>query len=422
MNTYLKTASTLTALALAPALLAQDSGAALYDFNGDPLVDPPATGAAPGDVLNSFNHTGLSDTDGLAPYLGGNLLASDSDGTVNEVDPTTGAVVNTFPVAETNDGWLGYDASRNLIITSNASSDRIKGYTPGNSVPVFDIPSPVPGPVGVAWDPTRDEYAVCDWELDQIVVIDAATLAVARFLPQPALTRMCGVGYDCVSDKYVVGDRDSTSHSLIDPVTGVIGVTYATATTGGSNPRGHAVSGQVGMWAGSFNNTLVVEQETDHAPVAGGCGGGGNLSLRCDPANNHSGGSYVTLASSSQSGPGVLHLEATDGPASEFGYFLVSLGIVEPGVAVSNGLLCLTAPTGRYAPAAGGTLNSIGQFDAAGTLVNMAGTSTVGTGYDVLATLPTPPGGVIQAGTSYYFQCWYRDGNRSNFSNVLQFQ
>jgi len=29
---------------------------------------------------------------------------------------------------------------------------------------------------------------------------------------------------------------------------------------------------------------------------------------------------------------------------------------------------------------------------------------------------------VIAAGTSYYFQCWFRDGNRSNFSNVLQFQ
>ena len=154
---------------------------------------------------------------------------------------------------------------------------------------------------------------------------------------------------------------------------------------------------------------------------ASACGGGGPV-LHCDPANNHSGGTYATLADSSVSGPGVLHLEATDGPAGEFGYFLVSLGFSDPGTPISNGMLCLTSPIGRYAPAAGGALNSIGQFAGAGVLQNLAGTSTVGSGYDVMATLPTPPGGAIAAGTSYYFQCWFRDGNRSNFSNVLQFQ
>jgi hypothetical protein len=118
----------------------------------------------------------------------------------------------------------------------------------------------------------------------------------------------------------------------------------------------------------------------------------------------------------------VLHLEATDGPSGEFGYFLVSLGFNDPGTPISNGMLCLTVPIGRYAPAAGGSFNSIGQFDAGGVLQNLVGTSSVGSGYDVLATLPTPPGGVIQGGTSYYFQCWFRDGNRSNFSNVYQFQ
>jgi hypothetical protein len=152
-----------------------------------------------------------------------------------------------------------------------------------------------------------------------------------------------------------------------------------------------------------------------------GGGGGGITGFLCDPANAHSGGVPATLASSSVSGPGVLHLEATDGPPSEFGYFLVSLSAAEPGTPISNGNLCLLAPIGRYAPAAGGALNSIGQFDGAGVLQNMAGTSSVGSGYDVMATLPTPPGGTITAGTTYYFQCWFRDGNRSNFSNVLEF-
>jgi hypothetical protein len=141
--------------------------------------------------------------------------------------------------------------------------------------------------------------------------------------------------------------------------------------------------------------------------------------LFCDPANAHSSGGSVTLASSSATGP-AFHLEATDGPSGEFGYFLVSLGMTEPGTPISNGRFCLTQPVGRYAPAAGGALNSIGSFDAAGVLQNAAGTSSIGSGFDVPLGLPTPPGGTITPGTSYYFQCWFRDGARSNFSNVVQ--
>jgi hypothetical protein len=167
------------------------------------------------------------------------------------------------------------------------------------------------------------------------------------------------------------------------------------------------------QWGGAFIMMDDLEATLDT---------GGGITIACVPANPHSQGGPATLGSSSISGPGVLHLECTAGPPNEFGYFLVSLTLVDPGTPISNGILCLGAPTGRYAPAAGGTFNSIGQFDASGVLQNLAGTSTVGSGYDVLATLPTPPGGVITPGTSYYFQCWFRDGNRSNFSDVAQFQ
>lgn len=30
-----------------------------------------------------------------------------------------------------------------------------------------------------------------------------------------------------------------------------------------------------------------------------------------------------------------------------------------------------------------------------------------GASYDVLATLPTPPGGVIASGDTWHLQCWY---------------
>jgi hypothetical protein len=44
----------------------------------------------------------------------------------------------------------------------------------------------------------------------------------------------------------------------------------------------------------------------------------------------------------------------------------------------------------------------------------------VGTGFDVLPVLPTPPGGVIVSGATWNFQLWYRDvGGASNFSDGI---
>jgi hypothetical protein len=172
----------------------------------------------------------------------------------------------------------------------------------------------------------------------------------------------------------------------------------------------------VQVYAGSASTADIQFLFQNPCSVIGG--GGAQITLACDPANNHSGGTYAKLDDSDDSGPGVLHLECTDGPVGQFGYFLVSATLNDPGTSISNGMLCLGSPIGRYAPAAGGALNSIGQFDGSGVLQSLVGNSTVGSGYDVLAALPQPPGGTIMSGDTWYFQCWYRDGNRSNFSNT----
>jgi hypothetical protein len=62
-------------------------------------------------------------------------------------------------------------------------------------------------------------------------------------------------------------------------------------------------------------------------------------------------------------------------------------------------------------------LNSIGDFDAGGIFQNMAGTSSMGSGFDVPFNLPTPPSSAISPGTTWHFQLWYRDGVASNFSD-----
>lgn len=145
--------------------------------------------------------------------------------------------------------------------------------------------------------------------------------------------------------------------------------------------------------------------------------------IYCGPAALNSSGRSTSLAASDFSGPGLFHLEARHGPSQQFGYFLVSTGLEEPGLAVSQGFLCLNAPIGRYNYAAGPSLNSLGRFDGAGVFENLAGTSSVGTGFDVPAVAPNPPGGVIAPGSTWAFQLWHRDvGGTSNFSDALVVQ
>ena len=138
----------------------------------------------------------------------------------------------------------------------------------------------------------------------------------------------------------------------------------------------------------------------------------------CTPASPNSSGSSVTLASSTPTGPGVYHFEAEGGPLDQFAILLIAAGIQPQGTVISQGRLCLSAPIGRYGSTAGPGLNSIGRFDAAGILQNLAGTSATGTGFDMPAVLPTPPGGVVVPGATWHFQLWYRDlGGASNFSD-----
>ena len=150
------------------------------------------------------------------------------------------------------------------------------------------------------------------------------------------------------------------------------------------------------------------------------------INLVCDPNNVHSGGVSATLAASSF-GSGVgsgLHLECHDGPALQFGFFLVSSNATL-SIQVFSGILCLGAPQGRYSPTAASqsnapALNSIGRFDASGRLEALSGNSTTPYGFDVPTRLPNPPGGFIDPGETWNFQLWFRDGFDANLSNVAE--
>ncbi|MEZ6021722.1 MAG: hypothetical protein R3F17_17015 [Planctomycetota bacterium] len=129
---------------------------------------------------------------------------------------------------------------------------------------------------------------------------------------------------------------------------------------------------------------------------------------------------YLAIVPSAVSG---YHLDATQGPPNQFGYFLVGSGSNPTGTPISQGLLCLALGSGnqlgRYN--VGGTnLNSVGLFDASGVFVNVVGTSSTGNGYDLPNTVPVTGSPTFQTGSTWYFQLWHReDGGQSNFSNGI---
>ena len=157
--------------------------------------------------------------------------------------------------------------------------------------------------------------------------------------------------------------------------------------------------------------------------------GAGVITVECDPAAQHTGGTTAKIDSSYFGGPvGTgLHLDAIDGPVNQFAFFLVS-GTRSVTLPVFDGILCLGGSQGRYSNNIATNqglpqLDSICKFDLAGVLVNVGGNSTTGLGFDVPFELPfTPPGQLITLGVgeTWYFQLWFRDGLSANFSNVVK--
>jgi hypothetical protein len=400
---------------VAGALLATTAAAAplqVYDLEGNPVQVPPPTGQLPGDLWRAVTHS-QGGTRGIAPYQGDMLVGY--NGAIFRLRESDGSLVETFPIADPNDAWLGYDASRDLIITTNPITDTIRAYVPGNAAPVFTVPTPTPGPVGAAWDSTRDEYVYCDWEADQVVVLDPTTLATVRTFPT-GLTRMAGVAYDCQDDVYIVGDRDARRHYLIDPDSGAILLSYPTAATATSSPQGAGLSSDGGVWEGEFTTATIYLQEAGHGPSTACASGGNSGSAYCSGDGTGAicpcaalGGSGEGCLTTSGSGAllvgsgnaGVandsLTLTVSGGPANKPGIFFQGNNQLNGGNGnpAGDGLLCTAGGTIRY---------SVNPLDATG------------------ATSQTGFGANAGTGLTRNYQYWFRDtgnacGGGFNFTN-----
>ena len=400
--------STAFAQAPTPAI-----GGTQYDLEGN-IIGPHGSGIlAPGDVWSSITSP-FSNNKGLAPYMDG-LLVSTGNLVIYHISATTGAQLAAFPVASNSDAWLGYDSSRDLILTVGTNG-LMRGYTPGNATPVFEVVTATTRPVGVAWDPTRDEYAYCDWLSNDIVVYDATTLSVSRTFNMPGLTRMAGVAYDCTDDVYVVGDRDQAKHFGVHPLTGAIQYSYTTADpTGGNNPQGAALSGIGGVWTTVATSSTIYEQEAGHGPSAGCTGDPGSAycfgdatgaSCPCSAfgapgqgcANTSGTGATLTGAGNAQASNDTFQLDVVGVPGNKPG--LVLRGNNQVALPAGDGILCTV----------GGSQRSHVQTTSAGstTFTNFSGANF---------------GAVSNVGAVTNFQFWYRDpqnactGTGFNFTN-----
>ena len=129
----------------------------------------------------------------------------------------------------------------------------------------------------------------------------------------------------------------------------------------------------------------------------------------CGPAVPNQSGAPATLDAfgSDYAASNAVRLEARALPPATFGYFLASRTmqpVGQPGG--SAGVLCLGGAVGRYSA-------SVASSGAAGT---------IGLTLDLTAT-PTPTGtDAVQAGETWYFQAWFRDGATSNFSDARRIE
>jgi len=155
---------------------------------------------------------------------------------------------------------------------------------------------------------------------------------------------------------------------------------------------------------------------------SGDCGAGSTV---CDATHTSSTyGSYLSGSFGNTQGSG-LYLRALAGPPGEFGYFVVGTQTdLSASVAVGNGFLCAGGTVGRYN--FGQLTNSLGLFDSQGEFENLVGTATThgGYGFDVPNDLPLPGAPLIQLGSTYTFQLWFRDGGagvgQSNVSSAYE--
>jgi YVTN family beta-propeller protein len=162
-----------------------DRVAVVGEYSGNALLLNPSSGQ----IVTSAN-AGLDPIAAVYDPLNGNFYVLDSYGGINEIDPTSGAVLATFPFSVTYLNAIAFDPVQNVLIVSSGTAYSVS-----------------PQPRDAVWFLNPATGAVLG---SQNVGVDPSALAVA-----PAL------------DRVFVGNNASANLSVVSTTTYALLATYA---------------------------------------------------------------------------------------------------------------------------------------------------------------------------------------------------
>lgn len=267
----------------AAAALAGGISAQQLDHNGNFVGGGPGS-SAPGAVLDTW--TGPSGRGTGLAHNGELLYMLDSYGglpMVHHLRDSDGAVLGSTPIANTTDYECAWDDKRELIVTTNASTDVLYGYT-RTGVQVFAWSFPGTGYVGAAWDCRRDVYWISDWTVSAVFALNATTGAPTGMSYNAGvygLSRISGTAYDANTDTLYVCGRDQNLIVGFNAATGVMVCTFSVAEPNLNAVSGMTVAPRGSIFTTQYENSNHYELEGCHSlhpqlrltpnfPIAGG--------------------------------------------------------------------------------------------------------------------------------------------------------
>ena len=144
--------------------------AAELDFEGNMIGSDPGTWDTPGDPCGQCTSAGaIKGVD----FKGNDLWGINSAGLLYHfVNCNVVETVQTQVPASTF--GLGYDSNRSLWVITSPATDRVYQVSLAGAV-VNSWATPGPGPVGAAYDPSRDLYWISDFTTNQLYSVNPTT-------------------------------------------------------------------------------------------------------------------------------------------------------------------------------------------------------------------------------------------------------
>jgi len=282
-------------------------------MSADTNNSAPSISRGLGDLIKTINGP-VSPGKGVAHDGTHLLVIMDLKKEIYILDENTGKLIGSVPL-NSYDMGLAYDTKRNLYVTTSVISGEVKIYDGVSPNPIYSFPAPNTGPMGAAYDPTRDVYWVADWKADELTAVDATTgaLGTTYDLSQWGCTRSNGCAYDPKTDEIYVGSRDYAVIYVFDAATGLVVRDFVAMGSAPNDPGGLAVSPRQTLWQARGTSKELYELDAGYGPgksftadmgaISAATGGSVNLSLFAGAANANR--KFLVFGSISGTSPGI---------------------------------------------------------------------------------------------------------------------